>query len=312
MSLFKKFKKDKDYLEPWEKSRTKNGRNEYYRGGELEAPQQFFPEEAYAYDNPYSEYYHKQPSSTANQTTEVGAQNDNKANPNVPVNQPNLPVGSKIPPNNGVNPYVMPENGSYYVYPATGKKVKEPYVYVPRIAEKKLIILLVEDTVKMSKENDSIVKLSKICNGTDWIYVIHYGKEVKVKKIELKKFFKKEEEINPDDLKCSENATEDACLWDALSEVNKIVSDLYGKVKEIDKVTTKVTSIEIIGIGTCKDNCSKTSEEDGIKSFCKTLKDNRIKSKYFCLNESCFLNAAEAGFRSIGSISKDYYQYETE
>lgn len=311
MSLFKKFKKEKDYLEPWEKSRTKNGKNEFYSGGELEAPQQFFPEEAYAYDNPYSEYYHKQPVASTNQATELGGKNDNKVNPNVPANQPNVPVTSQVPPNNGGKPYVVPNNG-VYPYQATGKAGKEPYVYKPRIAEKKLIILLIEDTVKMSKENESIVKLSKICNGTDWVYVIHYGKEVKVKKIELKKFFKKDDEIKPDDLKCSEDATEDVCLWDALTEVNKIVSDLYGKVKEIDKVTTKVTNIEIIGIGTSKDNCSKTSEEDGITSFCKTLKDNRIKSKYFCLNESCFLSAAKTGFRSIGSISKDYYQHETE
>ena len=94
---------------------------------------------------------------------------------------------------------------------------------------------------------------------------------------------------------------------DAISEATKIVSDLYGKIKEVNKVTTKVTSIEICGIGTCKDNCSKTSKDDGIKSFCKMLNDTRIKSKYFCLNESSFFDAAETGFRSIGSISRSYY-----
>ena len=240
MSLFKKFKKEKDYLEPWEKQRTKNGKNEYYRGGELESSQQHFPEEAYAYDNPYSEYYRKQPVAQVKEEAEL---KDNKVNTNVPVNQTNVPVTSQVPVNKDGKPYVMPENGGYYIYPATGKKVKEPYVYTPRIAEKKLIILLIEDSVKMAKENDSIVKLSKICNGTDWVYVIHYGKEVKVKKIELKKFFKKDDGIKPDDLKCSEDATEDVCLWDALTEVNKIVSVLVTTPSSITIVYVSVLAL---------------------------------------------------------------------
>lgn len=317
MSLFKSSKKKKknDYVEPWEKKdkdkRFERKREEYPSYGEnFEPIEQIIPEEAYAYDNPYSVYYHKQPGVPVNPnigpSSNVPVVNANTVPSQVPANQANAPVISAVPPLNVGTTNIAPNN---VVYPnqVPGKQKKEPFVYKPRIMEKKLIILLIENTAEMAKENDSIIKLSEICKDTDWLYIIHYGKDIKTKKVEFNKFFKKNDDINLEDLKCSKDATEDSCFMDAISEVTKIVSDLYGKIKEVNKVTTKVTSIEIIGIGTCKDNCSKTSKDDGIKSFCKMLNDTRIKSKYFCLNESSFFDAAETGFRSIGAINRSYY-----
>lgn len=311
MSLFKssKKKKKKEYLEPWEIEQKKREQYASY-GEEFEPIEQIIPEEAYSYDNPYSVYYHKQPGVPVNPNVGPNSNapvvNDNKVPSQVPVNQANVPVVSTVPPINGGKTYVVP-NSAAYPNKALDKTKKEPFVYKPKIMEKKLIILLIENTAEMAKENDSIIKLSEICKDTDWLYIIHYGKDVVTKKIEFNKLFKKKDDINLEDLKCSEDAAEDSCFMDAISEATKIVSDLYGKIKEVNKVTTKVTSIEIIGIGTCKDNCSKTSKDDGIKSFCKMLNDTRIKSKYFCLNESSFFDAAETGFRSIGSISRSYY-----
>lgn len=317
MSLFKSSKKKKknDYLEPWEK-REKEKKYEKKReqyasfGEEFEPIEQIIPEEAYAYDNPYSQYYHKQPANGASYNfapnNNVAVVNGNTVISQSPTNSANVPVASAVPPINGAATNVAPTK---VVYPnqAPDKSKKEPFVYKPRIMEKKAIILLIENTAEMAKENDSIIKLSEICKDTDWLYIIHYGKEVVTQKIEFDKLFKKKDDINMEALKCSEDASEEVCFIDAISEVTNIVSDLYGKIKEINKVTTKVTSIEIIGIGTCKDNCSKTSKDDGIKSFCKMLNDTRIKSKYFCLNESSFFDAAETGFRSIGAINRSYY-----
>ena len=195
MSLFKssKKKKKKEYLEPWEIEQKKREQYASY-GEEFEPIEQIIPEEAYSYDNPYSVYYHKQPVVPVNPNVGPNSNtpvvNDNKVPSQVSVNQANAPVVSTVPPINGGKTYVAPKNAAY-PNQAPGKPKKEPFVYKPRIMEKKLIILLIEDTAEMAKENDSIIKLSEICKDTDWLYIIHYGKDVVTKKIEFNKLFKK-------------------------------------------------------------------------------------------------------------------------
>ena len=70
MSLFKssKKKKGKDKIEPWEKKeRTENKGDVFAVDEKYESIEQIIPEEAYAYEDPYSVYYHKQPVVPANQ-----------------------------------------------------------------------------------------------------------------------------------------------------------------------------------------------------------------------------------------------------
>ena len=180
-------------------------------------------------------------------------------------------------------------------------QVKPAFVYQPTLS-KKLNIILIENTNEVAKENDKLIKIIKnFVNDSDLVSIIHYGSETE--KIQICEFSK----LKDEDFCCSENIGENACLYDTLVEVEKFVSEKFMKVEEINSKKFKIESIDIIGIGRCFDNCSKNSKELGINSFAKISKNaTKILTKYFCLTEEFFLEAAEVGFRSIGSISRNY------
>ena len=179
------------------------------------------------------------------------------------------------------------------------KKEKPIYVYKPSV-DQKLSIILIENTAEVAKENDKLIKIIKKLVPTGLISIIHYGKDIR--KSEISEMFK----LKDTDFQCSENVGEEACLSDALVILHKLVTEEYMVVKEEKFRRTKVNEIEIIGIGTCKDNCSKNPKSVGINCFCDIAKKPKIVTKYFCLTEDSFLEAAEIGFHSIGAINTNY------
>lgn len=197
-------------------------------------------------------------------------------------------------------PGIYDENGNLiYSYQ------KQPYVYAPRPTEKSLTIILVEDTAEMKKQEKMLTQLYERCKS-DLLTIIHYGEKVRIKEIEIHKFFKKNNDNEVNSFKISKDAGDKACFSDAVLEAAKIVSENFNKIKEKNFVKTKITKINIIGIGTCKDNCSNSPREIAIEDFCKMLNSTNISSKYLCTTEEYFFDAAEFGFRSIGSISETY------
>ena len=96
------------------------------------------------------------------------------------------------------------------------------------------------------------------------------------------------------------------CLYDALKALEDLVNKEYMVIHEKEFERERINQIEIIGIGTCKDNCSVVSKEEGIESFCNVAKKLNITTKYFCITEESFVSAAEIGFHSIGAISRNY------
>ena len=67
-----------------------------------------------------------------------------------------------------------------------------------------------------------------------------------------------------------------------------------------------IDSIEIIGIGTCKDSGSMHLKETAQNSFYQVVSKPKITTKYFCLTEGNMVSAAEMGFRSIGAILRSF------
>ena len=183
---------------------------------------------------------------------------------------------------------------------------KEPYVQKttfpikPIIVDKKLTIILIEDTAEVAKESEIAFKLLKNHLNPDFVRIIYYGKEIKETDISRRFDFDKVE------FECSEESGDEICLYDTLKHVGDDILDLYLKENGTEYRKERINQISIVGIGTCRDTCSETSKEEAIESFAKAIKKSGALTKYFCLTENSFLEAAEIGFRSIGSISRNY------
>lgn len=100
-----------------------------------------------------------------------------------------------------------------------------------------------------------------------------------------------------------------ARLYDALCALNSLITTKKKSIEDDKLKRVKITEIDILGIGTCKDADSKHSKEEAIAAFEEILKNSpltTVTTKYFCLTEVGIVEAAEFGFRSIGSISNSY------
>ncbi len=174
---------------------------------------------------------------------------------------------------------------------------------VPKIVYKQRVkrdvtILLIENSANTIKERENLLKIVNAFGARGLIYIISYGKQIKISKdFEPSNFENKTCFID-------EEMSNETCLFDALVELEVLLSKRYITENPTQRIIAK--DITIIGIGTCKDSCSKASKEEGIDSFCNVIKKYQAITKYFCLTDDYFLNAAEIGFASIGAISKEY------
>lgn len=174
------------------------------------------------------------------------------------------------------------------------------YIY-KRLVTKKLTILLLENTLEVNVEKENLMKIIKKFSASGLLIVINYGKCVNVSEtFDISAFDK---DINFSYIEEEGNET---CLYDALVELENVIKDKYMKIEETETEKIKVSNIDIIGVGTCKDNCSKVSKEIGINCFYNVVNKPDVVTKYYCLTDTAFINAAEVGFRSIGAISRNY------
>lgn len=174
------------------------------------------------------------------------------------------------------------------------------YIY-KRLVIKKLTILLLENTLEVNAEKENLMKIIKMFSESGLLVVINYGKCVNVS--ETFDVSTSNGEINFSYIEAKGNET---CLYDALVELENVIKDKYMKVEETEKEKIKVGNIEIIGVGTGKDNCSKASKETGINCFFNAVNKPDVVTKYYCLTDETFINVAEVGFRAIGAISRNY------
>lgn len=170
--------------------------------------------------------------------------------------------------------------------------------YKPTI-EKKLTILLIENTLEMAKKVSTLnnvrgaIKDGLVCSiyygGIVWQSAI-----VDVTAIEDIPLFIKDE------------LGEEACLYDALIHVASLVTQKYQSVEENNDNKVMINTIEIIGVGSCRDTTSSVQKDFAINCFTKVAQKPQVLSKYYCFKEKDFIEAAQIGFRSIGAISKNY------
>lgn len=161
----------------------------------------------------------------------------------------------------------------------------------------KVTIILIENTAEVAKEKDKLEKIIKSLVTTGQVCVISYGSAVrKTEMVEANSF-------NCSSLLCQGDIGDKACLFDALVVLESLVSKLP---EELKKKKLKIDGIDIIGIGRCIDKYSLASKEIGIESFNKVASKNDVVTKYFCLSEEYFVEAATIGFHSIGAINRNY------
>lgn len=185
-------------------------------------------------------------------------------------------------------------------FPTTGGKPS--YVYKPYkpLVDEKLTILLVENTSEVAKELPTIIKIINGIVKHGVVCIINYGSKYKQSVI------MPVSKINNTEILISTDLGENACLYDALVMVEFLVSQKLLSIEEKEKQRVKISNIDVIGFGTCKEQGSKVLKEFAISAFARITDNNRVVTKYFCLTEANFLQAAEVGFHSIGSMSRNY------
>lgn len=185
----------------------------------------------------------------------------------------------------------------------TGKATtgtEPPKIEVVR-EETKLIVILVENTAEVAKEKEKLEQIVKSLANTGHVCVINYGTTVREgAKIEATSF-------NSNTIICNDDIGDKACLYDALITTESVIKKYYNSVVWLKFKRARITSVEIIGIGRCIDNYSFNLKSTAINAFENTVISTKATTKYFCLSEENFIDAATIGFRSIGSISRSYY-----
>ena len=168
------------------------------------------------------------------------------------------------------------------------------------IEEKKLTILLIENTLQVAAQKQDVEKIVDGLVREGLVRIIYYGKDIQ----ETGTF--KAEDIRYKELLLEDKIGEEACLYDALLMASSLADKSYMVIEESEKEKIRINCIEILGIGTCRDQGSKCTQSIAAQKFSDIAKKFGIITKYFCLTEESFIAAAEMGFRSIGSIAKTY------
>lgn len=195
---------------------------------------------------------------------------------------------------NGIAPENMYSNGTNK---EGVKKIYYPIKPYKRLVNKTLIIVLIENTAQVAKEKEKVLQIINTIVKSDLVCFMNYSDVVQESEII---------DVTSNTILYDEGTGDRACLFDALVEVEKLVSSKYLVTEEKEKEKIFINNIEIIGIGTCIDNASKTSKEDALNSFLRVSSRQKVITKYYCLTDEYFIKAAEIGFHSIGSISRCY------
>lgn len=169
------------------------------------------------------------------------------------------------------------------------REKEERFRYKPLI-HKTMVIVLLEESTSM---NEYASRIARIINGAikDNCYcIIRYGESSSTSK--------------QTDVK-SDSSNDKVCFFDAIGTLNEVIASHDRKITEDSINRFQIEHFEIIGIGTCSDNASTTTYEEAGTLFNELL-SKKVKAKYFCTNENLMPKAAAMGFRSIGSLSKEY------
>lgn len=179
-------------------------------------------------------------------------------------------------------------------------EAKNSFCFFKKKENKKLVILFVENTQEVAKYKESILKnIKDSVSSNNLVCVIRYNSKVEHTSIN------EPAHIRAKDFLCPNTSENEICMYDAINKLKEVVDlALTKEIEEEEKIYT-VDSIEIIGIGTCLDNCSFSKKKQAILNFYRLSGNYKVKTKYLCLSEDYFINAAEVGFHLIESIKKE-------
>lgn len=173
--------------------------------------------------------------------------------------------------------------------------------------EVKLAVLFLENTNQLSNNKDTIIEFVRILTEySDYITVIQYGQKVRKKEVSRLKNF----DFGVLDNFCNrEDLGDSKCLFDAIVELEDFITGIQNEViEESINMEDKITKIDVIGIGSCSDNCSIASEDTAMETMKKISQIEGVVTKYLCYKEEYFPQAASIGFHSIASISRSYQE----
>lgn len=165
-----------------------------------------------------------------------------------------------------------------------------PRLQIPRLENKKVTIMLLENTPFMKQLKIERIATNISSDPDQIVTIVRYGENI--------------ETINynqGDSIAFDGKESEKILFYDSLVEVSELVKRLYTEQKMF-----RIISVELICIGNCEDKKSKKSKETAIKELNEIIQKYDIKNKYYCLSENEYLEAAEIGFHLIGSITTPY------
>lgn len=170
------------------------------------------------------------------------------------------------------------------------------------LENKQLSIIVIENSEETNKIKNMISTIvgSYGSNEKNITCVVNYGSMIHFSELIDPKSLKDLPALVENDIGSS------ARFYDAFCALSDLISAKKKSIEDDKSKRININSIEILGIGTCKDVGSTHSKVEAISAFDEIIKDSTVTTKYFCLTEDGFKEAAEFGFKSIGSISITY------
>lgn len=171
-------------------------------------------------------------------------------------------------------------------------------VYYKKTVDKKLTIILLENTKRAVLFKDIILKIIQKLERNDYICIINYGSMINANKVIMVKDFRDENLFKLSDLgdKC--------CLYDSFKVLIEAIK--IARYKILDDIIERhsIKYIDVIGIGSGFDIGSTITKSEAVTLFDKVINTENVETKYFCFSEEGFINVAALGFRSIGAFPK--------
>ncbi len=165
--------------------------------------------------------------------------------------------------------------------------------------KKKLIIFLIECTPEAYEHNADIQRIIQGSINDNLVCIIRYAKEIEMSNV----FYSSQYRT----FMGSMNSGCNECrFYDAIDLLDKNMINIATDIVKVGDKKYQAGEIELIGIGSAKDTCSKVKKENAIWTFNIFISCREIKTKYFCIDEPYVINSSSIGFTSIGSMNRNY------
>lgn len=165
--------------------------------------------------------------------------------------------------------------------------------------KKKLIIFLIECTPEAYEHNEDIQRIIQGSINDNLVCIIRYAREIEMSNVFLSSQYR-------EFMGCMNSGCKDCRFYDAIELLDKSMVNIATDIVKVGDRKYQAGEIELIGIGSAKDTCSKIKKANAIWTFNIFTSCREIKTKYFCIDEPYVINSSAIGFTSIGSMNRNY------